>query len=175
MSEELINNSNKEIDVLKKKLEDTELRNSTLEGKLKNKNEEISNLKDEIDNLKKNELSKREEETIKLNKKIEELNNLISQKESELQKLQETLSEKDKVIEEQTTHIKEVEDELKQLNPPEMDSISEGDEHRTKCLNCGAVGKNIKIVEDKTKVLSYMGNIPMYAKKHVCKKCGYEF
>ena len=24
-------------------------------------------------------------------------------------------------------------------------------------------------------VLSYVGNIPMYAKKHVCKKCGYEF
>jgi len=40
---------------------------------------------------------------------------------------------------------------------------------------CGSVGGDIKTVEDKTKVLSYVGHIPMYAKKHVCKKCGYEF
>jgi hypothetical protein len=40
---------------------------------------------------------------------------------------------------------------------------------------CGAVGHNIKVEEDKTKVLSYVGHIPMYAKKHVCKKCGYDF
>ena len=56
-----------------------------------------------------------------------------------------------------------------------MITTSEESEKRIKCLNCGAVGKDVKIEEDKTKVLSYMGNIPMYAKKHVCKKCGYEF
>ncbi|MGB5911485.1 MAG: hypothetical protein WBH31_09850, partial [Promethearchaeia archaeon] len=49
-----------------------------------------------------------------------------------------------------------------------------GDERIT-CPMCRAVGGNIKTVEYKSKVLSYVGHIPMYAKKHVCKKCGYEF
>ena len=43
------------------------------------------------------------------------------------------------------------------------------------CPMCSAVGGKIKIIEDKSKILSYVGHIPMYAKKHVCKKCGYEF
>jgi len=50
---------------------------------------------------------------------------------------------------------------------------SNGD--RLKCYKCGSVGKDIKVVEDKSKALSYVGNIPMYAKYNVCKKCGYQF
>ena len=41
------------------------------------------------------------------------------------------------------------------------------------CPMCSAT--NIKDMEDKTKVLSYVGHVPIYAKKHVCRKCGYEF
>ena len=36
-------------------------------------------------------------------------------------------------------------------------------------------GTEIKDIEDKSKVLSYVGHMPMYARKHSCKKCGYEW
>jgi rubrerythrin len=40
---------------------------------------------------------------------------------------------------------------------------------------CPAVGKNIREVEDRKKILYYNGPLPMYAKKYVCKICGYEW
>ena len=44
------------------------------------------------------------------------------------------------------------------------------------CPRCNVVGEeNFKIVEDKSRILSYIGNIRMYAKKYICKRCGYEF
>ncbi|TFF87894.1 MAG: hypothetical protein EU550_02375 [Promethearchaeota archaeon] len=43
------------------------------------------------------------------------------------------------------------------------------------CPMCGAVGKDIKIVKDESRILSYQGKIPIYLHKCVCKKCGYEF
>jgi len=45
---------------------------------------------------------------------------------------------------------------------------------RRECPNCGAHGPSIKEVEDKTKIISYIPK-PIYAKKNVCLKCGYEF
>ena len=42
------------------------------------------------------------------------------------------------------------------------------------CPNCGASGFAIKEVEDKTKIVSYIPK-PIYAKKKICTKCGYEF
>ncbi len=42
------------------------------------------------------------------------------------------------------------------------------------CPNCGASGFAIKEVEDKTRILSYIPK-PIYAKKLVCTKCGFEF
>jgi len=43
---------------------------------------------------------------------------------------------------------------------------------RRVCPNCGSTA--IKEVEDKTKILSYIPK-PIYAKKNICTKCGYEF
>lgn len=48
-------------------------------------------------------------------------------------------------------------------------------EEKITCPMCSAVGGKIKTIEGRSKILSYVGHIPMYAKKHVCKKCGYEF
>ncbi|MFW9827188.1 MAG: hypothetical protein ACFFEY_06355 [Candidatus Thorarchaeota archaeon] len=48
-------------------------------------------------------------------------------------------------------------------------------EERLVCPNCGARGKDLKVEEDKTKILSYIGHAPMYAKINVCKRCGYKF
>ncbi|GAH08668.1 unnamed protein product, partial [marine sediment metagenome] len=43
---------------------------------------------------------------------------------------------------------------------------------RRVCPNCGSTA--IKEVEDKTKIVSYIPK-PIYAKKNICTKCGYEF
>ncbi|MHA2473154.1 MAG: hypothetical protein ACXAES_07975, partial [Promethearchaeota archaeon] len=85
------------------------------------------------------------------------------------------MSEKEQIIETTTAHLTEVESELEEYRPPDMGAGGFASEERITCPMCGAVGHDIKTVEDKGKVLSYVGHIPMYAKKHVCKKCGYEF
>jgi len=45
---------------------------------------------------------------------------------------------------------------------------------RRVCPSCGASGFAIKEVEDRSKIVSYIPK-PIYAKKKVCTKCGYEF
>ncbi len=45
---------------------------------------------------------------------------------------------------------------------------------RRLCPNCGASGFAVKEVEDKTRIISYIPK-PIYAKKLVCTKCGFEF
>jgi hypothetical protein len=47
--------------------------------------------------------------------------------------------------------------------------------NRVHCPNCGVFGKDIRTMLDKTKILRYQGQTRIYAKKHVCKKCGTEF
>ncbi len=42
------------------------------------------------------------------------------------------------------------------------------------CPNCGASGFAVKEVEDRTRIISYIPK-PIYAKKLVCTKCGFEF
>ncbi|MFX0098450.1 MAG: hypothetical protein ACFFCS_02640 [Candidatus Hodarchaeota archaeon] len=44
---------------------------------------------------------------------------------------------------------------------------------RIVCPKCGGV--KIKPEEDKNRVLTYMGGVPLYAKKYVCRDCQYEF
>lgn len=45
------------------------------------------------------------------------------------------------------------------------------------CPWCGATGRNIKKVNDKSKILRYvsynMVSMPIYANRYVCKKCGH--
>jgi DNA repair exonuclease SbcCD ATPase subunit len=116
-----------------------------------------------------------EEETAKLNSQIEELNNFISMKDAKIEELSSSLGEKEKIIGDTTAQLEEVEAELDEFKPPEIGTGGFAAEERVTCPMCGAVGSDIKTVEDKSKVLSYIGHIPMYAKKQVCKKCGYEF
>ena len=134
-----------------------------LNTKIAPKDEEINSLKLEISDLN-NKLSSRDKEVSELNKEL-----------SNLEELRKEILIKDKLIEEQSTTIKEIEAELNELKPPEIltDDPNRGD--RLVCAKCGASGKDIKTIEDKSKPLSYMGNIPMYAKYKVCKKCGNQF
>ena len=104
-----------------------------------------------------------------------ELNNILLQKDNKIQELTEKMGDNEKLISAQTAHLEEVENELGELKPPELGTGGFASEERTTCPMCGSTGSSIKQIEDKTKVLSYVGHIPMYAKKHVCKKCGYEF
>lgn len=47
---------------------------------------------------------------------------------------------------------------------------------RKTCPNCGAVGNDLREEDDYTKILyEYRGLMKMYAKKNICKKCGYEW
>ena len=59
----------------------------------------------------------------------------------------------------------------------EEEKIAKGEivaplEGRRVC-SCGSTEFNA--VEDKTKPLHYVSGTPIYAKKHICKRCGKEF
>ena len=74
---------------------------------------------------------------------------------------------------EQNAHLEKVETELGALKPVEPTAYTSED--RLMCPSCGAVGKDIKSEEDKSKILGYIGHKPMHAKIHVCKQCGQQF
>jgi hypothetical protein len=46
-------------------------------------------------------------------------------------------------------------------------------EGRRICPDCG--GTTFQTMEDKGQVLHQMGGVKIYAKKYVCKSCGYEY
>ncbi len=126
------------------------------------------NLKDVIISSKDEQINKLTAEIEVLLKKDEKLNDKILKQDTEI-------SEKDFIIEEITIKFEKINAELKEFKIPELTEVDllEGD--RLRCPKCDAVGKDIKSVEDKTKPLSYVGNMPMYAKINVCKRCGHEF
>lgn len=68
--------------------------------------------------------------------------------------------------------IEELEVRLRELEPP-APSVDDLSSRRITCPMCSAI--EIKQTDDKSKVLTYIGNIPMYAKKNRCLKCGFEF
>ena len=154
---------NNKIDELNTKIAPKDDEINSLKLEISDRDEEINSLKLEISDLN-NKLSSRDKEVSELNKEL-----------SNLEELRKEILIKDKLIEEQSTTIKEIEAELNELKPPEIltDDPNRGD--RLVCAKCGASGKDIKTIEDKSKPLSYMGNIPMYAKYKVCKKCGNQF
>lgn len=130
----------------------------------------------------------KDEEIRRLTSIIEELNTeknnldaqlkyLSEQKESEILNLESALIEKNKLLEAQSIRIEEVEKDLEALKPPEVEESAYSPSYETRiiCPMCQAVGKDIREVEDKKVILYYRGGIPIYAKKYVCKKCGYEW
>ncbi|MFX0104636.1 MAG: hypothetical protein ACFE75_03985 [Candidatus Hodarchaeota archaeon] len=176
---EEIENLAKYRDDLNSELEDTKGKTSELENKLDKLNSEVYDLKKtvtlkddelnklnaEVDDLKKIDNSK-DDESNKLNAEINDLK-------QQIEKLNENLKEKEKRIEDQRAKLEKAETELSSLKPTEPTKyISEA---RLVCPKCGARGRDLKVEEDKSKVLGYIGHTPMYSKTNVCKKCGEKF
>jgi len=184
---QITNSSGREISRITSELEDASRKISEIENDL---NRSISNNNTKDEEIRR--LSGKTEELSQLTGLIEEVdtekNNLEAQlkylseqKESEIKSLESALIVKNKLLEAQAICIEEVEKEIEMLKPPEVENSKLLDlgkpeypyETRITCPRCPAVGKNIREVDDKDRILSYLGNIPMYAKKYVCKICGY--
>ncbi|MFX0040444.1 MAG: hypothetical protein ACFFCY_10720 [Promethearchaeota archaeon] len=142
-------------------------------------NSEIYDLKKTV-TLKDNELNKWRAEVDEFKLKIAELTKIndelkkdLAEKESKITELTNALSEKEKAFNEQSSKLEKAENELSALKPAEPTEYKS--EERLICPNCGARGKELKVEEDKSKVLGYVGHSPLYAKINVCKKCGYKF
>ena len=190
---QITNSSGSEISRITSELEEARCKISEVENDL---NRAISTNKAKDEEIR--QLTGKDEEISRLNGVIEVINteknnlevqskNLSEQKESEIQNLESTLTEKNKLLEAQAIHIEEVERELEDLKPQEVEKELEISNHfeleksyypnetRIMCPLDQAVGKDIREVEDKKVILYYRGGIPIYAKKYVCKKCGYEW
>ncbi|MBD3341228.1 MAG: hypothetical protein GF353_19130 [Candidatus Lokiarchaeota archaeon] len=138
------------------KIEELEANLETLETQISLKDKEISNYKDEA---------------IEFSKQIGDLNQKISDNEIIMQEIKDETLKGRELIELQKEQIDSLKFELSEFKPSEMEEISKD---RLVCPKCGVVGKDIKTIEDKSKALTYIGNMPMYAKIRVCKKCGHE-
>jgi chromosome segregation ATPase len=142
-------------------------------------NSEIYDLKKTV-TLKDDELNKMRAEmddfkprVAELTKNNEELKKNLAEKESKITELNECLAEKEKAFNEQKSSLEKAETELSALKPAAPTEYTS--EERLVCPNCGARGKDLKVEEDKSKVLGYVGHSPLYSKKNVCKKCSTEF
>jgi len=159
--DEEIANIAKSRDSMSSELEDTKGKMS----ELVNKTSELDKLNSEVYDLKKT-ITLKDDELKKLNAEVDDLK-------KEVAKLNENLKEKEKKFEEQRAKLEKAEKELSALKPAEPAEYTS--EERLICPKCDARGKDLKVEEDKSKVLGYIGHSPMYGKTNVCKKCGEKF
>lgn len=180
--DEEIANLGKSKDIMSSELEDTKGKMSEFENKayeLDKLNSEVYDLKKTV-TLKDDELNKLNAEMDDLKPKVaeltkinEELKKYVAEGEVKIKELNESLTEKEKALDGQKAKLEKAETELSAIKPTEpTEYISE---ERLICPKCGARGKDLKVEEDKSKVLGYVGHSPMYGKTNVCKKCGEKF
>lgn len=180
--DEEIANLAKSKDGMSSELEETRSKLSNLESKtgdLDKLNSEVYDLKKTI-TLKENEINKLRAEVdefkprvAELTKNSEELKKSIAENESKVKELTDALAEKEKAFDDQKSRLEKAETELSALKPAEPSEYTS--EERLICPKCGARGKDLKVEEDKSKILGYVGHSPMYGKNNVCKKCGTTF
>lgn len=184
--DEEIANLAKSKDVLSSELEETKSNLENKTNKLEKIDSEVYDLKKtvtikenetnklcaEVDELKQ-KIEELSDEVVKKENKITELSEELTNKENKITELNDTLAGKEKIIEEQKDKLEKAETELSALKPPERTEYTS--EERLICPKCGAKGKDLKVEEDKSKVLGYVGHSPLYSKVNVCKKCGAKF
>ena len=171
------------IDVLTAENYDLKNTITSKDGEFKSLNEKVSGLNSELEASKGritelenqvNEItSSKENENVGLKSEISSLSSKIEELTSTNEEITKSLEEKEKIIGDHKTHLEKVETELSALKPVEPTAYTSED--RLMCPNCGAVGKDIKSEEDKSKILGYIGHKPMLGKINVCKKCGEQF
>ncbi len=156
--------SNANID-LTKKLEFSNAQAGEFNTKMIEAQKQVDELSKQVTGLK--QLNEQNTAQIQqFSSKTQELEQSIGQK-------NQILAEKENALQEKTLAAEEFEAKVKELEPPIPDVSSYELDARIICPMCNGV--DIKDIEDKTKVLSYVGHMPMYARKHQCKKCGYEW
>jgi len=184
--DEEIANIAKYKDALSSELEETKNNLELKTNKLEKVDSEVYDLKKTV-TIKENETNKLCAELDELKQKIEELSyeiakkanditelsDQLTKKENKITELNDTLAGKEKIIEEQEDKLKKAETELSAIKPLEPTEYTS--EERLICPKCGAKGKDLKVEEDKSKVLGYVGHSPLYSKVNVCKKCGAKF
>jgi chromosome segregation ATPase len=137
-----------------------------LETRLKEKDDNIETLKSNFkihnDNFESltTEIEKLKKEKIALDFKISEKSSVIS-------KLNEDINESKQKLESQKLYIEESDE-------TNLGHKNSG-EYRITCPACSSTGNVIKEIDDKSKIIDHISHIPIYAKKHQCKKCGCEF
>lgn len=153
------------LEALRKERDEINLKYVEIITQLRNKADELEKVKSEVEELKKS-ISSKDEEIKTMNFVVDEVNKRIGESDK-------TLREKEELIDNLSNKLEKMESELRGLKPPEPGEFTSED--RLICSNCGAVGKDLSQIEDKSKVLGYVGHLPMYAKVNVCKKCGTKF
>lgn len=154
--------------------------NMELMEQLKEANTKIETLQSELSSSKENS-----NQNVELQNKINELHTILSNKEQEITNLNSQISDlsaqtsvpaSPPIGNREESSIPIPTPNLSSTLPPNIDisQFEALDRTRKQCPNCGASAFNIKEVEDRSKIISYIPK-PIYAKKNVCTKCGYEF
>ncbi|MFX0018526.1 MAG: hypothetical protein ACFFAF_07335 [Candidatus Hermodarchaeota archaeon] len=110
---------------------------------------------------------------------INQLYNENQQAKAQIQSLQQQASQSpyynqqpvQEPTQQQSAQIPVVDQTAKSIITSSTDTITL---NKRECPKCGAFGFAIKEVEDKSRLLSYIPR-RIYAKKHVCTKCFYEW
>ncbi len=155
---EKVTQKDEEIEALRKERDEINLKFVEVTTELGNKAKEVVELK--------NSISSKDEEIKTLNFVVDEVN-------SRIELSNKSLDQNVELIDNLKNKLEKAEAELKELKPPEPGEFVSED--RLICPKCGAVGKDIGQQEDKSRVLGYVGHLPMYTKVNVCKKCGNKF
>ncbi len=155
-----LQNSNESIRELTTKTQTLSTQLSEMAKEKSSENLELTRIKEQLERAI-NQINQKKTKISELNSKFEGTKDLLKG----TIPVQQTGAIKEKpVLKEQTT-----------FRRPSARKEEEPIKERIACPKCGAVGKDIKTMEDRTKVISYMGQSRIYAKKRVCKKCGTEF
>ncbi|MHA1612090.1 MAG: hypothetical protein ACTSYU_08580, partial [Promethearchaeota archaeon] len=92
---------------------------------------------------------------------------------NKMQELSIKIEELEKSLVLKDEQIVEYETKMGGFSEPEPEVPKYSMDTRIICPMCN--GKDISDFEDKTKVLSYVGHVPLYSKGKRCRKCGYEW
>ena len=174
-----ISQKNQELSTLKATLEQNENEIGELNLKLGQGEARMSELSSSIEN-KGNELqgtiSGKDSLINELNAKIQELTREAGDTSDNFNKMQELsikVEELEKSLALKEEQIEEYESKMSDFTEPVSEMPKYSMDTRIICPMCN--GTDISDFEDKTKVLSYVGHVPLYSKGKHCRKCGYEW